>query len=404
VEPTSRSKADGGATAPPNLVDEIGGIVEQNFYSPARLERIGWRSAVGDAREAFLRTPDATARTTILRDLLAKLGASHTGYYPRSDPTYWQLSSLYEPVLERTCAKGRTPGFPIMREDIGVFWKQVEGQWFVGGVFPGSPADKAGLKLGDRVLMANQQAFSPVASFAGRANQPVSLQVRRRRDGPPITIVATPISTGPHEELRQATADSWRILEHKGHRIAYLHVWSWATKEMHQVVLDAIAKSNVAAVDGFILDIRDGWGGAHVQYLAIFWNDIPLLERRLRDGGTEPFDLNIRKPAVLLINSGTRSGKETFAYGAKKHRLARLIGERTYGGGAFGQPFCLSDGSLMYLAVAEALLDGEQREGRGVAPDIEVRFDFRYAAGNDPQLARALEVLTGEHSPAPAAK
>lgn len=49
----------------------------------------------------------------------------------------------------------------------------------------------------------------------------------------------------------------------------------------------------------------------------------------------------------------------------------------------------LADGSLLYLAVADALIDGRRLEGIGVPPDIEVPFDVRYAAGADPQLERA---------------
>ncbi len=150
------------------------------------------------------------------------------------------------------------------------------------------------------------------------------------------------------------------------------------------------------AVDGFVVDVRDGWGGADANYLRIFIRDLPLLESVARDGGTQPFDHQIRKPAVLLVNGGTRSGKETIAYGATKLGLARLVGERTAGAFMFGGPFCLSDGSLLLVAVSDARVDGERLEGRGVALDIEVPFDFRYAAGRDAQLARALDLLSGE--------
>ena len=136
-----------------------------------------------------------------------------------------------------------------------------------------------------------------------------------------------------------------------------------------------------------------------MNYLSIFWRDVPLLERITRDGTKQPFDTQIRKPAVLLINGGTRSGKETVAYFAKKHRLARLVGERTAGAVVAGGPFCLSDGSMLLLAQSDGRVDGERLEGVGVAPDIEVPFDFRYAAGNDPQLARALDVLASEELP-----
>jgi len=133
-----------------------------------------------------------------------------------------------------------------------------------------------------------------------------------------------------------------------------------------------------------------------MNYLAILWRDVPLLERIARDGTRQPFDTQIRKPAVLLINGGTRSGKETIAYFAKKHHLARLVGERTAGAVVAGGPVCLSDGSLLMLAQSEGRVDGERLEGVGVAPDIEVPFDFRYAAGQDLQLERALDVLTAQ--------
>src|SRR5258708_36050263 len=98
-------------------------------------------------------------------------------------------------------------------------------------------------------------------------------------------------------ELRQATADSWEILPHQGRRVAYIHMWSWATIEFQKVLLDAIAKSNADRVDGFVLDLRDGWGGPSGNYLGIFWRDVPLLESIDRDGNARPFDHQIRKPA-----------------------------------------------------------------------------------------------------------
>lgn len=394
--PSSQRTLASGRVAPISLVDEIAGIVEQKFYSPAQLEQVRWRDAVVRARQDFAAAKDATARTASLRKMLATLQTSHTGYYPRTDPLYWQWASLFESYLQQSCRKELTPDFPIVREDIGVFWKQVGTEWFVLGVFAGGPADHAKLKLGDRILTAEGQPFSPVDSFAGRAGKPVMLQVQRSRGVAPISVLVMPRSTRPHEELLQATSHSWRIIEQKGRRIAYIHMWSWDTIEFQKVLLDAIIKSNAAAVDGFILDVRDGWGGAHGNYLSIFWRDVPLLESIARDGKRHPFDAQIRKPSVLLVNGGTRSGKETIAYGAKKYHLAQLVGERTAGASLFGGPICLSDGSLLLLAQSDARIDGQRLEGIGVAPDIEVPFDFRYAAGSDAQLARALDVLTDD--------
>ena len=379
---------------PGDLLEEIAGIVQRDFYSAARLEEVGWSASVARAKEAVRRAPDRAARHDALRALMASLRTSHTAFYPREDPSYWALASIFESYLEKSCPRERVPGFPITVDDIGVFWMQIDGEWFAGGVYPGGPADQGGLKLGDRAISAGGQPFSPVEAFRGKAGRPVTLEVQRTRGGRPLQLQVTPRPVRPQEELRRATRDGFQVLERRGRRIAYLHVWSWAGPEAQQVVVELVGKANDAGVDGFVLDLRDGWGGADPSYLAMFFREVPVRESVARDGKTQRFDFQIRKPAVLLINGGTRSGKEGFAYGARKHRLARLVGERTAGAVLYGRPYCLGDGSLLWLAVMDARMDGERLEGRGVEPDVAVPFDVRYAAGEDVQLERALELLS----------
>jgi carboxyl-terminal processing protease len=101
-----------------------------------------------------------------------------------------------------------------------------------------------------------------------------------------------------------------------------------------------------------------------------------------------------RKPVAMLINSGTRSGKEVLAHGFKKNGFGSVIGERTAGALLAGTAFLLSDGSLLIVAVNDAAVDGERVEGKGVDPTIKVPFDIRYAAGQDPQLDKAVEMLS----------
>ena len=55
--------------------------------------------------------------------------------------------------------------------------------------------------------------------------------------------------------------------------------------------------------------------------------------------------------------------------------------------------FLVGDGGLLLLAVDDVLVDGERLDGVGVTPTIEVAFDPRYAAGSDPQLERAVQIL-----------
>jgi carboxyl-terminal processing protease len=95
---------------------------------------------------------------------------------------------------------------------------------------------------------------------------------------------------------------------------------------------------------------------------------------------------------VVLVDEGTRSGKEVVTYALKRHGVP-VVGTRTAGALLAAQGFLLSDGSLLVLAVSDVRLDGERLEGQGVAPDIEVPFPLPYAAGHDPQLEAALAEL-----------
>ena len=113
-----------------------------------------------------------------------------------------------------------------------------------------------------------------------------------------------------------------------------------------------------------------------------------------RNGDTEMVGFRWRKPVVLLTNNGTRSGKEVLTYGFKKNGYGEVIGEPTAGALLAARAFLLSDGSLLILAVNDVAVDGERLEGKGVTPTIEVPFELPYAAGKDPQLNRAISVLS----------
>ena len=83
---------------------------------------------------------------------------------------------------------------------------------------------------------------------------------------------------------------------------------------------------------------------------------------------------------------------DIFAAAFKKAGIT-LVGTETAGDVVAGRGFLLPDDSLLVLAVADVLVDGERLEGNPVQPDIMVPFDIRYANGADPQLDAALEAL-----------
>jgi carboxyl-terminal processing protease len=368
------------------------GIVQEKFYDPAWAERwakenAGYAAAIRD--EATFH--DETRRR------LAALRASHTEYYSPDDPGYRDLLSIFEPVLHR----------PADGESLGLATVEREGGWFVARVFASGPAEAAGLARGDRILTADGEPFHPVRSLRGTAGRKLALEIQSSRNGPSRTITAAPRTIDPRKEWLQAQIGGTRIVERGSRRIGYVPVWSCAGVEVETALSEALAEK-LAGAEALVLDLRSGWGGCNPDLVGLFDPAVPDLTRVDRLGKRTVFSSAWRKPLVALVDGGTRSGKEVVARALQRHRRAVLVGERTAGAVLAGQPFLLSDGSLLFLAVEDVLVDGERLEGVGVKPDVAVAAELPFAEGRDPQLARALDVavdaLAGpEPLPAPAA-
>ena len=94
----------------------------------------------------------------------------------------------------------------------------------------------------------------------------------------------------------------------------------------------------------------------------------------------------------MLVNEGSRSGKEILAYGFRRYGIGPVVGTKTAGALVGGTLRVMNDGSILYLAYVDVQVDGIRLEGVGVEPDIEVPFLLEYAEGADPQKERAIKV------------
>ena len=113
-----------------------------------------------------------------------------------------------------------------------------------------------------------------------------------------------------------------------------------------------------------------------------------------------------RGPKAMLTNGYAGSGGDALPYYFREQHLGTLIGTRTWGGliGLSGNPG-LMDGGGVEVPVFRFIDPQSQSwavEGVGVAPDIEVvdRPDL-VAAGHDPSLERAVQVLLAELKKSP---
>ena len=392
VEAEFTQAPQSAATVPATAAfDEVWRTVRDKFYDRA-LHGLDW-NAIGDRYRPLAATAATEReRAAVINRMLAELHASHTGYYTRDETAYYDLADIFSWGL-RHQLESAFPDGKVAYTGIGIFTRSIDGRTFVSGVLSGLPADKAGLIVGDELLAADGAPFAPVGSFADKSGHKVTLTIRRSRDGDPERLTVVPERIEPNAAFLDAMRASTKVIERGGVRIGYIHVWSYARNDYQALLAEQISTGPLKDADALIWDLRDGWGGAVPDYLDIFNARAPTMVTTDRGGGHSVVNAKWRKPAALLINGGTRSGKEVLAYGFKKYGYGPVIGTPSAGALLAARAFLFEGGGLLLLPVADVAVDGERLEGRGVTPTIEVPFEIPYAAGADPQLERAIDEL-----------
>jgi carboxyl-terminal processing protease len=259
-------------------------------------------------------------------------------------------------------------------------------------VFPNSPAEKAGVKKGDKVKTVNGEDMS------GHTSEEVANKIKGP-EGTTVTIVFirngvdTPISIVRGKVTPPRTID--QIDEGN---VGYIYV-SQLNGDVSNQVAAAVKRQNDAGVIGRVLDLRDDPGGdlsAAVDIASIFVKSGTLVYQTGRDGNRQPLRTNDRwyvndpKPLVVLVNKNSASGAEIIAAGVRANGAGTVMGERTAGCVGIGQPRTLPDGGLLLVTIAR-MDDAKTGEplngpGKGVVPDKPVAAD---QGGQDTQRQAA---------------
>ena len=396
-----QARADSNASAPMGaavdekraaaLFDEVWQTVRDRFYD-RKMHGLDWDAIGARHRPEAISAGTDRELADRINAMLAELGASHLGYYTPAETAYYDLADIFARSL-RHQIKTTFPSGEVSYVGIGLFTRRIEGQIFVTGVLDGMPADKAGLKVGDEIVDVEGDPYEPIRSFEDKSGRKVALTIRRERGGAPQQVFVTPQRIYPNKGFLEAMRVSARVIDHAGARIGYIHVWSYARADYQDLLAQLISTGPLKDADALIWDLRDGWGGADPAYLDIFNRQAPTMITTDRDGDRHVVNARWRRPAAVLINGGTRSGKEVLAYGFKKYGYGDVMGTRSSGALLAGSAFLLANGGLLLVPVADVSLDGERIEGVGVTPTIEVERPIPYSAGADPQLEKALDLL-----------
>ena len=340
--------------------------------------------------------PYATAHPVISR-MLEALEDGHSGFLPAA--SFAQLSGLIYNRAEAGLGTGLYT-VPAKRSASRI----------VLDVQPDSPAARAGLQRGDRIVAANNRALSSYGQDARAVLRGTSGPVRVLvlRAGRSFTRTLEPQSLPPAPYPRLTVRDDG---------VAVLRLPSFLVADLGERVRALVREARARNAKGLILDLRDNGGGLVSEYVRVvgaftsdpgrvFDSPNPLSRQVLqfRDGDVRTGTLEAPAanpdrwagPLAVLVNASSASASEFTAHDLQRYAKATVIGERTAGvGNTMTATFPLEDGSGLLITLARAVRPDGSPYPERITPDVAVPDDLEAInrSGRDPAMEAALEAV-----------
>lgn len=281
-------------------------------------------------------------------------------------------------------------------QGVGMWIERGDGDYIsVAGVIPNSPAEAAGMKVGDKIIKVDGE------DTAGWTPEQLAAKIK----GPAGTEVTLYIEKHPSKQKKNVkliraeidlTFVEGEVLDNN---YAYFDVSQFPQDLKSD--FENLAKDIVTSrTKGIILDLRNNPGGyvsAAEDLLGLFlkknegmyyldYREGSRIARATSDGKYADY------PLVVLIDASSASASEIVAAALKDNGRATIVGQKSFGKGVAQQLFFYDDGSSLKLTIAEWLSPkGERLNKEGVKPDVDAvdREDTEI----DEALQKALRTL-----------
>ncbi|MBI4101458.1 MAG: PDZ domain-containing protein [Candidatus Nealsonbacteria bacterium] len=288
-------------------------------------------------------------------------------------------------------------------EGVGMEIDIKKGQLQVVSPLEESPAQKAGIRAGDKILKINGTSTEgltideAVKFIRGPKGTEIVLTILRDEweDSQEIKIVRSVI---------QVPSLKLEFKEVEGERVAYLKLYQFSEKASLDFRRAAVEILNSSA-NKIVLDLRNNPGG----YLEVAQDIAGWFLAKGQTVTVEDFggkrEQNFYKaegngallsyPIVILINEGSASASEILAGALRDNRQVMLIGQKSFGKGSVQELETLGQGSSLKVTVAKWLTPkGDFITEVGLEPDFKVEItEDDVKNEKDPQLEKALEVI-----------
>ncbi len=271
---------------------------------------------------------------------------------------------------------------------------------------PDMPAEKAGLKAGDKVYAINGEQTMGMS---------IDEAVNKIR-GPKDTDVVLSVARENQDGLSDITIKRGKIIvksvstKMRDDNIFVIKITNF-NEDTESLFNDAVREALKFNPSGIILDLRNNPGGfldTAIEVASEWVEDgVIVTEKYTEEKKNEHLArgrarLNGYK-TVVLVNQGSASASEIVAGALQDYGDAVIVGRQTFGKGSVQTLTNLSDGSSIKITVAKWLTPkGRSINDEGIAPDVDVDLTLDdYNANKDPQMNAAVEIITtGTSTPA----
>lgn len=342
-----------------------------------------YRRVVTAAAAAGAATPTDLAYAAI-RQMASGRNSCHTAFLPPEGNQNAAGAGRHQPTTD--------VGFVASRETNLVY-----------RVYPGGPADRAGLRPGDTIISSAGQGdpFIRRRIFNTKAGRSIDIEVQRPGVAEPIAMTLAPeITVIPFIRTRVLPGGIGVIQ------------WDEFTEGVGQTdaIRQAIADFAAQGVVGWVLDLRTSPGGdAHTMAAigSLFLTQGLLATSIDRAGAVETIEIDSgaalpeQLPLVVLTLKFSASAADILPGALQDAGRAHVIGETTDGCIGSALLRTLADGSGLQVEVNRILVGNDRLDlnGVGITPDETIVWDAEsLAAGRDPQLDRAAEYLLDQAS------
>lgn len=265
----------------------------------------------------------------------------------------------------------------------------------VKGVISGSPAEGAGVKIGDLITAVDGTDIRGYATdklyslIAGEKGKQVELTINRDGEAHKFTM--------NRAELEEEVIES-RVIN--GH-IGYVRLTQFNGGSAKKVQ-DAFTKLQKQGCNQFIFDLRNNGGGLLSEAVKIadfFMPQGRIVYTKTKEGVEDVYDSDASsfgKPVILLVNGYSASASEVVAGAMQNAKVAKLVGTKTFGKGIVQTTHPLTDGksSIKLTTSVYYLANNQSPQGQGITPDETVDMEVKdtFDQEHDAQLEKAIEL------------